>query len=271
MNGVIMLTRPSNWQGVRTLHEFARRGIAVSAVVVEPKTLTERSRRFWKFLKVNGPADTLRKVWRILMGLRYFSHEMAQAYADGLPRNVPEMAARLHMPVHVVESHNGARCENLLRRFSPDLILLVGTRIIEPHVIRLARVGCLNAHSGWLPDYRGVHANLWALLEGGRRGVTVHYVDSGVDTGPILLREGLPIGAGDTLEAIEVRTVELSARLMGDAVVAIQAGRAIPVPQRLEEGRQFRAIPFRKEEEVRRLLKNLVEAGRLERMEHGGS
>lgn len=260
MKGVVLLTRPSNWQGVRTLAECARRGVSVSAVIVEPKTSGDRLRKLRRFLETNGPADTARKVWYTLVARRRFRRELTRARQSELPRAVGEIAARLGIPLHMVESHNDTRCEGLLRDLSPDLILLAGTRIIKPPIIRQARVGCLNAHTGWLPEYRGVNANLWALLEGGRRGVTVHYVDPGVDTGAILLREELPIISGDTIETIEVRTTDLCARLIIDAIQAIEAGTAVRAPQRAEDGRQYRALSFQKEQEVRRLLKRMAHA-----------
>lgn len=258
--GVVLLTRPGNWQGVRTLHECARRGVAVSAVVVEPKTSADRLRRLRKFAATNGRMAALLKVWYTLGSETRFRREIARIHGESLPSTVQPMAARLGIPFHSVESHNDARSEGLLRELAPDLILLAGTRIIKPHIIERARLGCLNAHTGWLPEYRGVNANLWALLEGGRRGVTVHYVDPGVDTGAILFKEELPIVAGDTLERIEVRTIEICARLMVDAILAIRAGTAVGLPQRPDEGRQYRALPFAKEQEVRRRLRRMTAA-----------
>ncbi|MBI1893815.1 MAG: hypothetical protein HYS14_06890 [Candidatus Rokubacteria bacterium] len=261
MSRVVLLTRPSNWQGVLTLRECSRQGLAVSGVILEPKGLGERLRRLWKFLKLNGPADTARKIWHTVLSDRRFRREVKRVYRDDVPSSVRDIGSLLGMPVYEVGSHNDQQCEQLLEELSADFILLAGTCIIKPHILKQARLGCLNAHTGWLPDYRGVHANLWSLLEGGRLGVTVHYVDPGVDTGPILLREELRVVPGDTLETIELRTAELCARMMVDTIKAIENGAAVPCPQRLGEGRCYRALPFRKEQEVRRLLKRMARAG----------
>lgn len=261
MSRVVLLTRPSNWQGVLTLRECSQRDVDVSAAIVEPKSTGERLRRLWKFLRLNGPADTACKVWHTVLSDRRFQREVRRVYRDDVPSNVRDIGSLLGMPVYEVGSHNDERCEQLLRELSVDLLLLAGTRIIKPHIIKRARLGCLNAHTGWLPDYRGVHANLWSLLEGGRLGVTVHYVDAGVDTGAILLREELRVVRGDTLERIELRTAELCARMMVDAIKAIESGTVAARLQRLDEGRYYRPLPFRKEQEVRRLLKRMARAG----------
>jgi len=260
MNGIVLLTRPSNWQGVLTLLECSRRGVPVAGVIVEPKTSADRVQRLRKFLAANGLLDTARKVWLTALSERRFSAEIGRAGLETLPRTVTEMAAQLGVTVYQVASHNDSECEATLRRLDPDVILLAGTRIIKPHIIGRARIGCLNAHTGWLPQYRGVHANLWALLEGGPRGVTVHYVDPGVDTGAILLQEELPVLAGDTLERLEVRTMQLCARLMLDAVQGVTNGSLAGRPQYSHEGRQYRAMAFRNEREVRRLLRRLPAA-----------
>lgn len=258
MSRIVLLSRPHNWQAVRTLDECARRGLEVSAVILEPKTTREKLRRLWRFLKSNGVHDTARKILRTLRARRDFRHHITHGEASALPLAVATMAARMGVTVYNVGSHNDEQCQRVLRDLAPDLILLAGTRIIKPHIIERARVGCLNAHTGWLPEYRGVHANLWALLEGGKLGITVHYVDPGVDTGAILLREQLPVHTGDTLEILEARMTAICARLMADAVLAIEAGTTNPIPQARDEGRQYRALPFDKEQEVRRLLESGV-------------
>jgi folate-dependent phosphoribosylglycinamide formyltransferase PurN len=258
MSRVVLLTRPANWQGIVTLDELAREGVRVAAAIVETKTSGDRIRRLRKFMASNGPLDTARKVWHNVVSDRRFRREISRAGLDSLPRTVAAMTTRLNIPTYSVRSHNDEECERLLRQIEPEVVLLAGTRIIKPHIIRQARLGCLNAHTGWLPEYRGVHANLWALLEGGRVGVTTHYVDPGVDTGAILLQEELPVLPGDTLETLEVRTTQLCARLMRQALDGIQQGSLRPRPQHAGDGRQYRALPFDKEQEVRRLLRRLA-------------
>src|SRR5436309_2693224 len=58
-------------------------------------------------------------------------------------------------------------------------------------VIEAFRLGILNAHIGVLPAYRGMNVAEWAALEGGSVGCSVHFIDTGIDTGPILATRGV--------------------------------------------------------------------------------
>ncbi|SDC70385.1 formyl transferase [Niabella drilacis] len=78
-----------------------------------------------------------------------------------------------------------------LKAAAPDLVLLSGTRIVSKKV--LTAVGCrfINIHAGITPKYRGVHGAYWALANQDPMhcGVTVHFVDPGIDTGDVLYQE----------------------------------------------------------------------------------
>lgn len=77
-----------------------------------------------------------------------------------------------------------------LQKFSPDLFISIrfGQILKNPDLIRLPRFGIINLHSGILPNYRGVMASFWAILNGEKNlGMTLHYItDSGIDTGAII-------------------------------------------------------------------------------------
>jgi len=92
------------------------------------------------------------------------------------------------VPVHRVGSVNDAESVELLKRLAPDVILVIGTRIIAGNVLRSAGVPFINYHAGITPKYRGVHGGYWALaeLDAENFGSTVHLVDEGIDSGGIL-------------------------------------------------------------------------------------
>lgn len=249
---VVLLTRPSTLQGTMIVDAFARERVPLAAAVVEPKSIGERRQRLLRVYRQNGLLATLRKVLRIVI------EDRLPALLRRAPANeVRTVKAACHthgVALHTVPNHNSSECETLLRTLTPDIVLLAGTRIIKDHILRVPRVGTVNAHTGWLPEYRGQNANLWAFLEGGPTGITTHFVDPGVDTGPILLREPFPIGPGDTIQGLEVRAAAHCADLMVKTVRGLQAGTVTPAKQRKEDGRQFPALPVTHEDEVRRRL-----------------
>jgi methionyl-tRNA formyltransferase len=87
-----------------------------------------------------------------------------------------------------VKSVNSEHCINALRDLRPEVIVVSGTRIISEQVLHAIPVVFINMHAGITPMYRGAHGGYWSLVQGDREGcgVTVHQVDAGVDTGPIL-------------------------------------------------------------------------------------
>jgi folate-dependent phosphoribosylglycinamide formyltransferase PurN len=76
----------------------------------------------------------------------------------------------------------------LLNQLNPDLIIVNGTRIISKKTLESVRSTFINIHTGITPAFRGVHGGYWAIATGKKDlfGTTVHYVDTGVDTGGII-------------------------------------------------------------------------------------
>ena len=87
-----------------------------------------------------------------------------------------------------VNSINSVDTIKLLQQLKPDLIIVNGTRIISKKVLNSVNCKFINTHSGITPKYRGVHGMYWALANNdlANSGVTVHFVDEGIDTGNII-------------------------------------------------------------------------------------
>jgi methionyl-tRNA formyltransferase len=87
-----------------------------------------------------------------------------------------------------VSSVNSNECIFLLQSIKPDIVILSGTRIISQNVLNSIDADFINIHAGITPLYRGVHGAYWALVEDSASlcGVTLHYVDKGIDTGKVI-------------------------------------------------------------------------------------
>lgn len=87
-----------------------------------------------------------------------------------------------------VGSVNANKTIEVLRELCPDVVVVSGTRIISARVLNCVKAVFINMHAGITPMYRGVHGGYWALVQNDSPacGVTVHEVDTGVDTGRIL-------------------------------------------------------------------------------------
>ncbi|MDQ3044645.1 MAG: methionyl-tRNA formyltransferase [Chloroflexota bacterium] len=123
-----------------------------------------------------------------------------------------------------------------LAAFQPELIVVA----CFPHrlpeaLLALPRLGCLNVHPSLLPLGRGPEPIFWTLRRGERRtGVTIHLMDEGLDTGPILTQSGLDIAPGIRAPALEATLAHLGGQLLVATIATLQAGQAHPQPQNAE-------------------------------------
>ena len=117
-----------------------------------------------------------------------------------------------------------------------DAAVVVAYGLILPKAVLVApRLGCVNLHASLLPRWRGAAPIQRAILAGdAETGVTIMAVDEGLDTGPILLREAVPIAATATAADLHDRLAELGARLMVAALDGLAAGHIKARPQPAE-------------------------------------
>lgn len=118
-------------------------------------------------------------------------------------------------------------------RFGCDLFVSMSFNQIFRKTIReLPPMRTINCHAGKLPFYRGRNILNWALINDEKDfGITVHYVDSGVDTGDILAQRSLQISDADTYATLLTRAYPACAEILYDTIKQMQAGRAKGRPQ----------------------------------------
>jgi peptidoglycan/xylan/chitin deacetylase (PgdA/CDA1 family) len=143
---------------------------------------------------------------------------------------------------------NSAQAIGTLKGCQADLGIVLGTRILKPATFSVPRLGCINLHKGKVPEYRGMPPGFWELYDGAQTaGVTVHFVDKGLDTGDILATRTIPIAQTETPDTLlEKLHVEGSLALIS-AVSALRDGTAAPQAQPKFESKP-RSKPSLKEE-----------------------
>ncbi|AVM74770.1 formyl transferase [Magnetospirillum gryphiswaldense] len=144
-----------------------------------------------KFLERDLPMDTL---FPLIDRLDDDGAPAELATFDGL-------AQRFGVPIQVIGDINGPEGEEVLRRFAPDIMLSARFSLIfRRNVFDIPRFGTYNVHPGALPRYAGLFAPFRCMLEGGDAiGCTLHRVDDGIDTGPVVGIGWLPIQAERSL------------------------------------------------------------------------
>jgi len=116
-----------------------------------------------------------------------------------------------------------------LERYRPGLVCLAGfMRLLSPAVVSAWSGRLLNVHPSLLPAFPGLHPHRQALAYGVKvSGATVHFVDDGVDTGPVILQAGVAVRPDDTEDALSARILVEEHRLYPEAIRLFAEGRLV--------------------------------------------
>jgi methionyl-tRNA formyltransferase len=103
--------------------------------------------------------------------------------------------------------------------------------ILRPAFISLPTAGCINLHPSLLPYNRGAHPNVWSIIDGTPAGVTLHYIDAGVDTGDIIAQREVPVEPVDTAETLYRRLERACIEVFTESWSLVRAGNAPRIKQ----------------------------------------
>ena len=150
------------------------------------------------------------------------------------PSPVKREALLRGLPVLQPEALKGAAAADALRALQPDLLVVVAYGLILPRaILAIPRHGAWNVHASLLPRWRGA-APIQRAIEAGDRetGVCLMQMEAGLDTGPVLLSQRLPIGDSETAGQLHDRLAVLGAQTLSDGLGLLRAGmRPVPQPQ----------------------------------------
>jgi len=131
-----------------------------------------------------------------------------------------------------VDDVHAADSIRILKDCGVTLLFQNGAGIIRRSLIDFAEDGVLNVHHGYLPYIRGCHSIAWGLLENRMEwiGVSVHLIDEGIDTGPILKRKHLPVQPDGTYASLFCEATVLGGQLLTEAVADLSEGDSKSIP-----------------------------------------
>jgi methionyl-tRNA formyltransferase len=194
----------------------------------------------------------------ILAGLIAAGHSIAAVYTQPprpagrghreQPAPVQRLAERHDLPVRCPKTLRDPAVQADFAAIRADAAVVAAYGLILPKpVLDAPRLGCLNVHASLLPRWRGAAPIQRAILAGdAETGITIMQMDEGLDTGPILLRQAIPIGTGETAGELGERLAILGARLIGEALDGAARAASMPQPQP-SEGATY-AAKLRREE-----------------------
>ncbi|MBI5598472.1 MAG: methionyl-tRNA formyltransferase [Deltaproteobacteria bacterium] len=164
------------------------------------------------------------------------------------PTPVKQCALELGLKVSEPASIGDRGFIKRIASLAPDLIVVVAYgKILPLEVLRIPRMGCVNLHASVLPSYRGAAPINRAIMNGDKKtGVSTMLMDSGMDTGPVLLKEEAGIGPDETAGELSERLSVSGAGVLVKTLKLLFDGKITPKPQ--DNARATYAPALKKEE-----------------------
>jgi folate-dependent phosphoribosylglycinamide formyltransferase PurN len=234
-----ILAMPDNEETVDLLeHLTEREGINIDFIVYWKPSLRDQVKRLSRKLKNAGLFPALQRI----------------CYAFFRSRS--ERPCRASIREYYVPSHNSRACMTILREEKVDILLLATDAIIAGKILQIPKLATLNAHPGWAPRFRGVGSNLYQMESGEYPAISVHQVDEGIDTGPLILREQFQVWAQKGLKQIHLEIAEHRRRCLAKAIRMLLRGEVQYLDTFLEPSNMTRGMALRRQRKLNGMLKS---------------
>ena len=156
---------------------------------------------------------------------------------------VKEFALEKNMKIYQpLKVRNNIEFIEEIKELNPDVICVVAYgKILPKEILDIPRLGCINVHGSLLPKYRGAAPIQWAVLNGDKTtGITTMYMDVGMDTGDMILKEEVGIREDETTGELWNRLSEIGGKLLVETLKRIEEGTA----PREKQGEDFSMAPM---------------------------
>lgn len=156
---------------------------------------------------------------------------------------VKEVAISKSIPIFQPEKvKNNVEFINEIKQLNPDIICVVAYgKILPKEILDIPKYGCINVHASLLPKYRGAAPIQWAVLNGDKEtGITTMYMDTGMDTGDMILTKKVQIGENETTGELWERLSKIGGNLLVETLKQIENETAPRIPQ----GNEFTMAPM---------------------------
>jgi len=194
---------------------------------------------------IMGPVFFVQNTFKTL---RYAIHKKASRLLSVIPSPGIESEASLYgIPVDYTSDPNSEEYIRKVKEEKPDVIINQSQSIIKKPLLDTSRIGMVNRHNALLPRNRGRLTPFWVLYKGEHEtGVSIHLLDEGIDSGPLLVQKRFPVSSQDTFRSIVEKNYSLASVAMLEALEMLENGSYSFLEKDSGEG-SYNTIPTLKE------------------------
>ena len=222
---IVVLSSFDHFYANEVVDRCMRLGIPIKAIVCVGQTVQYTDRRmFWEYTN----------------------------FAEGM--HLVDLA-KYAIPTYIVKDLNNPMTIKILEKLQPDLLLQGGVGIIKKMVLDVPTIGILNSHPGLLPEYRGCMAVEWSILNDDPVGATCHFVDEGIDTGPIICSQKMEITREMNYYYVRCKVFSHQADIMIKGIRKVLNGFKYKDAEKQKGGHYNKPMDSRSLEKVKALLK----------------
>ncbi len=156
---------------------------------------------------------------------------------------VKQFAIENNIPIYQpIKIRNNEEFIKKIKELNPDIICVVAYgKILPKEILDIPKYGCINVHGSLLPKYRGAAPIQWAIINGEKTtGITTMYMDIGMDTGDMILKEKVEIGEDETTGELWERLSKIGGTLLVKTINLIEKGKA----PREKQGEDYTVAPM---------------------------
>ena len=164
---------------------------------------------------------------QVLESLIFNQHEIlavfSPVYKNHIYARLKVICEKQNIEFHRIKDINSEKNEYLIRKLKPDLISVCHfQKILKKNIIQIPLYGCINLHPSLLPNYRGLSPQHWPIINGDiETGITVHFVDEGIDTGDIILQHKILIDPDIYVSDLQLKMLDIYKFIVNDAITLI--------------------------------------------------
>tara|TARA_B100000242_G_scaffold285421_1_gene249861 strand:- start:322 stop:1080 length:759 start_codon:yes stop_codon:yes gene_type:complete len=246
---IVLIGNSKNKFTLTILREFLKSNINVKAYISIDQGYKYNFYLFKTVLKNIGFYGT------VISTFIRFKNQMLQQSFKSLEKQINFESNNIEKLT--VKGANSVQMQDLLESLQVDLLIIGNTGIIKNNILTIPSIGTLNAHPGILPQYKGLDSIYWASYQKDFEniGVTVHFVDEGIDTGNIISKTYVNFENEKNISKAYRKLLRLSSEVLADATLEIiDSGNIKTISN--QNGNYYSKIPIRKYFKAKKYFKH---------------